>query len=256
MALAGRLKGKKVGLALGGGAVLGAAHIGVLKALEEKGIRADYVSGTSVGSYIGALYAFGMPWNKIDAIARDLKWLDVSRISISQYGLLSNSKLGDLIEENLGDVTFEQSPVPFAVVATDISNGEEVVLRKGSVAQAVMASTCIPGVVVPVEIEGRLLVDGGVVENVPIAPLKRMGADLIIAVDLNSGRRVEKPQNIIDVLLRSFHFLRKSATRLQTGEADILILPDLTDFNMYDMDQAGDLFDAGYNEAVKMLKGF
>ncbi len=252
--MARRFGGKKVGLALGGGAVLGAAHIGVLKALEEKGIGADLVSGTSVGSFIGALYAFGMNWEKIDAVAGDLKWLDVSRISISQYGLLSNSKLGDLIEEFLGDVTFEDSPIPLAVVATDISNGEEVVLGKGSVAQAVMASSCIPGIFVPVEIEGRLLVDGGVVENVPIAPLQSMGAEFIIAVDLNSGRKVERPHNIVDVLLRSFHFLRKSATRLQTEEADILILPDLTDFNMYDMDQAGDLFKAGYEEASRMLK--
>ncbi len=188
--MARRFGGKKVGLALGGGAVLGAAHIGVLKALEEKGIGADLVSGTSVGSFIGALYAFGMNWEKIDAVAGDLKWLDVSRISISQYGLLSNSKLGDLIEEFLGDVTFEDSPIPLAVVATDISNGEEVVLGKGSVAQAVMAAA-VSRDICPRGDRGRLLVDGGVVENVPIAPLQSMGAEFIIAVDLNSGRKVE-----------------------------------------------------------------
>ncbi|MDD3133985.1 MAG: patatin-like phospholipase family protein, partial [Synergistales bacterium] len=119
--------------------------------------------------------------------------------------------------------------------------------------QAVMASSCIPGVFVPVEIDGRLLVDGGGVENVPIDPLKRMGAEYVIGVDLNSGRRAEKPENIVDVLLRSFHFLRRSATRRQTGEADLLIVPDLTGFNMYDLDQAGELFEAGYQEAAKML---
>lgn len=245
---------KRVGLALGGGAVLGAAHIGVLKALKEKNIRVDLVSGTSVGSFIGAFYAFGMPWDQIDRITRELKWLDVSSISISRYGLLSNSGLGELIMEHLGDVSLEQAKVPLAVVATDISSGEEVVLTKGSVAQAVMASSCIPGVFVPVEIDGRLLVDGGVVENVPIDPLKRMGAEYVIGVDLNSGRMAEKPENIVDVLLRSFHFLRRSATRRQTGEADLLILPDLTGFNMYDLDQAGELFEAGYKEAARMLE--
>ena len=140
------------------------------------------------------------------------------------------------------------------MVATDISTGEKVLLRKGSVSSAVMASSCIPGVFVPVEMEGRLLVDGGLVENVPIAPLKEMEADLIIGVDLNAGQKHERPENIVEVLLRSFNFMLESATRLQTEEADLLIKPDLSKFNMYDMEQAGDLFEAGYLEAMKMLR--
>lgn len=245
---------RRVGLALGGGAVLGAAHIGILKALKENDVSVACIAGTSVGAFIGALFAFGMEWDEIDRITRDLKWLDVSRLSISQYGLLSNRKLGDLIAEHIGDVSFDQSAIPLAIVATDISTGEKIVLRKGSVASAVMASTCIPGVFVPVEMEGRLLVDGGLVENVPIAPLQEMGADIIIGVDLNAGQKNEKPKNIVEVLLRSFNFMLESATKLQTEKADILIRPDLSRFNMYDMDQAGDLFEAGYLEAEKMLQ--
>ncbi|MDO9508566.1 MAG: patatin-like phospholipase family protein [Thermovirgaceae bacterium] len=247
-------KNRKIGLALGGGAVLGAAHIGVLKALKENDVSIACLAGTSVGAFVGAFCAFGMEWEEIDKIARDLKWLDVSRVSISQYGLLSNRKLGDLIIEHVGDVSFDQAKIPLAMVATDITTGEKVVLREGSVASAVMASSCIPGIFVPVEMDGRLLVDGGIVENVPLTPLQEMGADLIIGVDLNSGRRDERPQNIVEVLLRSFNFMLASATRLQTEEADILIQPDLSGFNMYDMDQEGDLFEAGYLEAMKMLR--
>ena len=118
-----------------------------------------------------------------------MNWLDISGISLSQFGLLSNKKLGQLIIENLGNVTFDEAHIPVAMVAADITSGEKVVLKKGDVATAVTASTCIPGVFVPVEINNQLLVDGGIVENVPITPLKEMGADLIIGVDLNARKK-------------------------------------------------------------------
>ncbi|HDP97696.1 MAG TPA: patatin, partial [bacterium] len=166
-----KLKRKnKIGLALGGGAVLGAAHIGVLKAMEELDIPVHFVAGTSIGALVAALYAFGKDYKQIEKIAAELDWLDVSGLSLSQYGLLSNKKLGKIINKAIGDVDFEDARIPLAMIATDISHGKEVVLKQGNVATAVMASTCIPGIFIPVEIEGKLLVDGGVVENVPISP--------------------------------------------------------------------------------------
>ena len=117
---------QKVGLALGGGAALGASHIGVLKVLEEYGQRVDVVSGTSIGAMIGAFYAFGMDVDKIEEIAVDLKWLDVSSLSISRMGLLSNQKLGRLITRHLGNVNIEDAQKPLAIVATDLANGEVV----------------------------------------------------------------------------------------------------------------------------------
>ena len=247
-------KNKKIGLALGGGAVLGAAHIGVLKALKEHDISISYVSGTSIGAFVSAFLAFEKTWEKIEEIAKDLNWLDISGMSLSQFGLLSNKKLGKLITEHIGDVNFEDAKIPVAMIATDITSGDKVVLNKGNIAQAVMASTCIPGIFVPVEIEDRLLVDGGIVENVPITPLEDMGAEVIIGVDLNAEHARKKPENIIEVLLRSFDFLIKTATELQTAEADILIKPDLSDFNMVDIDQADDLIEVGYKEAIKILQ--
>ena len=243
----------KIGLALGGGAVLGAAHIGVLQALEERDISFSYLAGTSIGAFISAFLAFGRSWEEIKEIVKDLNWLDISGISLSQFGLLSNKKLGRIIQENLGDVNLEDAPIPVVMVATDITTGEKVVLKKGNVAKAVMASTCIPGIFVPVEINERLLVDGGIVENVPVTTLKDLGADLVIGVDLNARHRHSKPRNIIEVLLRSFDFTLKTATKLQTEQADILIEPDLSAFNMVDIDQVDDLIEQGYLEAKNIL---
>ena len=250
-----KLKRKnKIGLALGGGAVLGAAHIGVLKAMEELDIPVHFVAGTSIGALVAALYAFGKDYKQIEKIAAELDWLDVSGLSLSQYGLLSNKKLGKIINKAIGDVDFEDARIPLAMIATDISHGKEVVLKQGNVATAVMASTCIPGIFIPVEIEGKLLVDGGVVENVPISPLKDMGANTIIGVDLNAKTVFKKPENIIGVLLNTLDITLLNATKLQTEQADILITPDLSEFNLIDADQMNDLIEIGYSEARSVLE--
>ena len=247
-------KNKKIGLALGGGAALGAAHIGVLRALEEFDISISYVAGTSIGAFVAAFFAFNVHWKKISEIALKLNWLDISAISLSKMALLSNEKLGNLITEHIGDVSFDQSKIPVAMISTNISNGEKVILKQGNVARAVMASTCIPGIFIPVEIEDKLLVDGGIVENVPITPLKEMGADFIIAVDLNAEYSHKKPGNIVEVLLNTFDFTLMNATKLQTEEADFLIKPDLSSFSIVDAKQTADLIEKGYQEAKKELK--
>jgi NTE family protein len=246
-------KNEKVGLALGGGAVLGAAHIGVLRALEEFDISVRFISGTSIGAFVAAFFAFNKHWKDIREIALDLKWLDISAISLSKMGLLSNKKLGALITRHIGDVNFDQAGIPLAMIATDISNGEKVILKEGKIADAVMASTCIPGIFKPLEIGDKLLVDGGIVENVPMSPLQKMGADYIIAVDLHAGYSQKKPEGIVEVLLNTFNFAIMNVTKLQTEEADALIKPDLSSFNFVDADQTEDLVEEGYSEAKKVF---
>ncbi|MEO9966799.1 MAG: patatin-like phospholipase family protein [Reichenbachiella sp.] len=247
-------KGKKIGLALGGGAALGAVHIGVLKALEELDIEVAYITGTSIGALIASLHAFGKTSNEIEDVVTDLKWLDVSGLSLSRYGLLSNDKLGDLINDCIGSVRFEDSNIPLAMIATNITTGEKVIIEKNDVAAGVMASTCIPGVFIPIEIEDQLLVDGGIVENVPISPLRKMGADLIIGIDLNGQHTHKRPENIIEVLLNSFDFTMLTSAKMQNREADILIQPNLSSFNRVDIDQAPQLIDVGYKTALDVLK--
>ncbi len=243
-----------IGLALGGGAVLGAAHVGVLKAIEELGINLSYLTGTSIGAFVSAFYAFGIKSDELAEIARELKWLDITRITLSKYGLLSNEKLGELVIKYIGDRNIEDADIPLAMLATDIATGERVVIDKGPVASAVMASTCIPGIFKPVEINGRLLVDGGIVENVPIQANRQLGADYIIAVDLNSNHNTKMPDNILDVILNSFHFIMKQTVKPHTKTADLLIEPDLSAFNMSNMSQVEGLMEKGYEDGKESLK--
>lgn len=244
---------KKIGLALGGGAVLGAAHIGVIRALEEMDVEISYVTGTSIGAFVGALYAFGYNPKKIEEIALNLSWMDISGLVLFESGLLSNAKLGELLGESLGEKKIEDADIPLAVIATDITNGDKVVLDKGSVAKAVMASTCIPGVFGPVKFEDKLLVDGGIVENIPIDTIKKMGAEYVIGVDLNAIKTYHKPDSILDVIINSFHFTLKAAAKYQTEDADVLITPDLSKFNMVSTDQIKDLIEQGYKDAKQQL---
>lgn len=244
---------KKIGLALGGGAVLGTAHIGVLKALEENNISIDLIAGTSIGALVAAFYAFNTGYKEMEKIAKELEWFDITSISLSKYGLLKNDKLGKIIVDKIGDVTFDESKIKLAMIATDISNGKKVVLNKGNVANSVMASTALPGIFAPVEIEDKLLVDGGIVENLPIKTLKDMGAEYIIGVDLSFQHYQKKPENIIEVLINSFDYTIINATKYQLDEADLLIRPDLKEYNMIDTDQIEDLFKEGYNAAQKAI---
>jgi len=247
---------KKTGLALGGGAVLGAAHVGALRAIDDFDIRINYITGTSIGAFVAAFFAFGKNWKEIKDIALKLKWIDITGISLSRYGLLSNEKLGELIIEHIGHKNIEDSDIPLAMVATDVASGEKVILDKGSLADAVMASTCIPGIFKPVEINGKMLVDGGVVENVPINTVRKMGAEYVIGVDLNAKYIYKKPDNILDVIINSFHFVMQQSDKLQTEDADLLIKPDLSTFSKSDMSQVDELMKKGYEDSKKALKKF
>ncbi len=241
---------KKIGIALGGGAILGAAHIGVLKAFEEKEIAISAISGTSIGSFIAALYAFEVLPDEIEKIAADLNWLDISGFAFSRLGLLTNEKMGRKITEILGDVAFEDARIPLSMIATDVGGFEKVTLDSGSVALAVMASSCVPGIFTPVEIDDRMLVDGGLMENVPISPLFNRGMDVIIGVDLNAGRKYKKPEDLIDVVLNAIDITIDNVTRMQTQKADLVIAPKLSAYNRTDTGHVPDLVKEGYTAAM------
>lgn len=245
----------KVGVALGGGATRGAAHVGVLKAFEEMSIDIQSISGTSIGAYVASLYAFGISPSDITEEIRDLDWLNVSSFSLSnpKFGLLTNDKLGDSVEKLIGEVQIEDAPTPLAIVATNISNGKKSVLTQGTVHKAVMASACVPGVFSPVKIDGDLLVDGGLVENVPISPLKQLGASLTIGVDLNAHGSCQDPEDFIDVLINAIDIALDNATRIQTSEADVVIAPKVHTFSRTDAGQVDELISAGYSACKRTI---
>lgn len=233
--------------------MLGAVHVGVLRALEEKKIRIDCLAGTSIGAVVAALYAFRVPIDDIEKFSKELKWLDITKVSLSRLGLMSNEKLGDLLIEHIGNKDIEDAGIPLRIVATDIASGEKVILEKGNLADAVRASACIPGIFKPVEINGTMLVDGGIVEHIPITPLKAMGADRIIAVQLQIHQAAKKPDHIVEVMLNTFEFMVNNISKPYLKDADILIKPNLSEFDKVNTNQVNDLITKGYNEAMTRL---
>jgi len=185
--LAARLRGKRVGLALGSGSARGLAHIGVLRALVEAGIRIDLVAGTSMGAFVGALFAAG----KLDALEKEFLGMDwqgiVSLVDpvFPRSGLIDGHKIGEFVRRHVPEPGIESLPMPFRAVATDISTGEEVGIDSGNLVEAVRASIAVPGVFTPVRCNGRVLADGGLVNPVPVSAVRAMGAEAVIAVDLN-----------------------------------------------------------------------
>ena len=236
---------RRWGLALGGGAVLGYAHLGVLETMAEAGLRPDALSGTSAGAFIASLYAFGVPLVEMDRLLRGLRWKEITALSLASGGLFSNRELGDVLRATLGEARIEDAPLPLAVVAADVVSGEPVVFRSGDLASAVMASSCIPGLYVPVEVEGRLLVDGALVEDVPVSPLGSMGAEVRVGVSLLSRPRYRPPRSLLEVLVNAADIAILTNTRLQLAAADVAIVPDLGDFDHYDTAQLPALHAAG-----------
>ena len=177
----------KIGYALGGGAARGLSHIGVLKVLHKHGISPDVIAGTSIGAIIGALYAAGYDPEDIEKIVLGMDWKKLASLvdwTLPFSGLLQGKRVVSLLRSILGDITFSQLRFDFACVATDILSGEQVVLREGALVEAVRASISIPGIFTPVELSGRYLVDGGLVNTVPVSICREMGADYVIGVNV------------------------------------------------------------------------
>ena len=185
---------KKIGLALGSGSARGWSHVGVIQALTEAGIHIECVAGTSVGALVGAVYAAG----KIDTLQDTILQLDWKRIIsffdvvLPKSGLIDGKRVADFVREHVREQRIEDLPVPFRAVCTDLTTGREVSIRDGSIIKAVRASISVPGIFTPVRKDGTLLADGGLVNPVPVSTARQMGADFVIAVDLNHGIVREK----------------------------------------------------------------
>jgi NTE family protein len=245
-----------LGLALSGGAVLGCAHIGVLKAFDEAGVEITHLAGTSMGALVGSFYAFGLSGSEIEEIAEDLRWPDVTGFSTPRLGFFSQEKLQKTLRRHLGDVRIEEAEIPLAMVATDISTGEKVVMTEGDLALAASASACFPGVFIPVERDGRLLVDGGLVENLPLSPLEAWGVDRIVAVDVFLGMTFHRPTKMLELIKNAVDIVLVQAARVDAGKADLLIAPDLDTFNSTELKDIPALVKEGYRAGKEALERF
>jgi len=254
MLLLRKRRRKKVGLALSGGSVRGAAHLGVLEVLEREGIRPDFVAGVSAGSAVGAAYCAGLDLEEIKRIALGLQWRKLGRVTRPRLGILDGRRLEQYVEEIIGPLQFDELEIPFAAVAVDIVRGELVVLKEGPVARAVRASCALPGLFTPVEMGEKMLVDGGVLNNLPVSTVRDMGADYVIAVDLLPptiwGSR---PQNVFELLFLSFYTLMRAA-HSEAVEADCLIVPAIGEFNWVDFSQVPALIEKGREAAEAKIE--
>ncbi|AXI60434.1 hypothetical protein DLD99_08105 [Pseudomonas kribbensis] len=278
----------KVGLVLSGGAARGLAHIGVLKALEEQGIKIDAIAGTSMGAVVGGLYASGYKIDELEKLALNIDWqqalsdappredvpfrrkqddrdfLVKQKLSFRDdgslglpLGVIQGQNLALLLESLLAHTSdtrdFDKLPIPFRAVATDIANGEKVVFRKGHLPQVIRASMSIPAVFAPVELDGRLLVDGGMTDNIPLDVAREMGVDVAIVVDIGTPLRNRKQlTTVVDVLNQSITLMTRRNSEEQLAALhpnDVLIQPPLASFGATDFGRAEEMIDAGYRAA-------
>jgi len=245
----------KVGLVLGGGAVRGFAHVGVIRVLEREKIPIDFIVGTSVGSLVAAIYAdkknsFELEWIAFALEERDL--FDYTFISPTQ-GFVRGDRLEDFIVKKLSAKEIQQLKMPFAAVATDIQEGEVVVLQSGSLARAVRASSAIPGMFIPVRHQGKLLVDGGVLNNVPVDVARKMGAEVVIAVDLDGGKKSATVGNIFDTLAQTLYFMAAENAEAKLKLADIVVRPKVSDVALLDFSRKKELLTLGMEAAEAAL---
>jgi NTE family protein len=257
---------KKVGLALGGGYARGLAHISVIELLEKEGIPIDVISGTSIGSVIGALYAYKKDIFEIKKLAKQLDFVGVTSLvdlTLPKSGIIGGKRVINLLHRLLGDVQFSDLKVPLSCVAADIITGDEVVINEGSVLEAVRASISIPIIFSVMKKENRFLVDGGLVNPVPVSVAKQMGADFVIAVDVNPDRveraaqlnkqAEHKEPGIFQVMVQSIYITTYLTSHTVSEGADVIIHPHLAHIGPSEFYRAREIILEGELTAVDSM---
>jgi len=235
-----------IGLALGGGFARGIAHVGVLKVLEEAGIPIRLIAGTSVGALIGAAYCSGVTIAELEEVAYKVRFTTFARWTLSRYGFATNDRMVSFLTRTLKVQTFEELRIPLGVTATDFNTGEGMVFTSGSIIDPVRASCAYPGMFLPVEIRGRWLVDGMLSNPVPTRPLRAMGAERVLAVQLKGQwSKTTAPRHLFDVIGQSFAIAQDMMSSVWRSAADLVIEPDVAGFDYDDFKRAGELIHVG-----------
>jgi NTE family protein len=220
-------KPPRIGLALGGGAARGFAHIGVLQVLEEQGIKPDVIVGTSAGSVVATLYAAGKTPAEMANIAMNLDESSLSDWVFPGRSLMKGEAIAKLVRTHTGGKPIEAMRLPLGIVAADLQSGQAILFRKGDAAQAVRASSSVPGVFEPVKINGHEYIDGGAVSPIPVRFARQMGADLVIAVDISAIPEGQPTKGMVDILMQTFNIMGHSISQFELTEADVVMRPRL-----------------------------
>lgn len=242
----GRARRLRVGIALSAGAARGLAHLGVMRALAEAGIGWDMLAGTSMGAAVAVLTACGQDLGRLCGLVERLPWERLIRLGVPRMGLIRTDGIAEVLRLLIREKTLEALAVPTYVVACDIERGKRVVLDRGPAVPAVVASCAIPGIFPPVRLDGRLLVDGGVLDRLPAGVLRERGADFVIAVDAGLPAPSGRIRNLFDCILQSIDLLQREVTACRGASWDILIRPDLGLTSPTRFDLAGQFIQAGY----------
>lgn len=245
----------KIGLALSGGAARGFAHLGVLKAFEREGIPIDMIAGTSSGAIVAAMYAAGMKVEEIEAITRKINWMDILAPTWPREGLLSGEKIARFVEERIPVRYFTHLPIPLAVVAVDILSGKEYVFKRGRIGTAIQASCAVPGIFKPVRYKGMLLVDGGVLNNLPSKVVRDMGADVVIGVDVNKRDRLfNRLDNLFKVLLQCQYIMMEASSRRARELCDYVVEPEIGKGGFLSLERAAEFIRLGEKATIPVIK--
>lgn len=244
----------RLGIALGGGFARGLAHIGVLKVLEDAGLKPDFIAGTSVGAAIGACYCSGVSAREMTEIAGIIRFKDIARYCVSRLGLCSNDRMTQLLLRICKVRTFEELTTPLAVIATDFLTGEAAQFRSGDLIDPVRASCAYPGIFTPVSVQGRLMVDGMLAHCVPAVPVREMGAEKIISVSFNSHWvRSGAPRHVLDIIGQCFSIVTANMDGVWQAITDVSIVPDVGAFAYDAFEKAAQLIETGAKAARAAL---
>ena len=240
-------KPAKIGLALGGGAARGFAHVGVIAVLEEAGLRPQFVVGTSAGSLVAALYASGKTSAQLQQTALNMEEVAITdwMLPIIGRGMFRGDALARYVNELVAGRLLENMAIPLGIVATDLGSGNAVLFQKGDTGTAVRASSAVPAVFVPVKINGREYVDGGLVSPVPVRFARQMGADVVIAVDISNPPEGNTADGTLQILLQTFAIMGKSINQYELAGADVVVKPSLTGLKSADFTSRQRAIDAG-----------
>ncbi|RLQ95850.1 patatin-like phospholipase family protein [Falsibacillus albus] len=247
------MKKPKIGLALGSGGARGFAHLGVMKAFQEHNIGIDLIAGSSMGALVACFYGIGHDMEQLYKLSTAFKRKFYLDFTVPKMGFIAGNRIKEFIRLFTHGKNIEDLRIPTAVVATDLTNGEKVVFKKGLIADAVRASISIPGIFVPEKIDGKLLVDGGVVDRVPVSVVKEMGADIIIAVDVSNVKPNAEISTIYDVIMQSIDIMQMELVANREVESDIMIRPPVEKFSTRAFTNIEEIIKIGEETALKML---
>lgn len=256
-------KPKKVGLALGGGGAKGLAHIGVIRVLEEAGIEISFIAGTSMGALVGGWYAATKNIGELENLFLRVRHKDIfsmtHMIRKKETGIFRNDSVTRVLEDALKGIKINECKIPFAALATDVKNGEQVILDSGNLEKAIQASTALPIVFKPIEIDGKTLMDGGFVNPVPADVVREMGAECVIAVDVSSkwtdfSEMEFGPTHIYSVIPKALSVIEYQIAKKVLLKADIVLCPPVISYHWHNFESAKDIMDIGETEARNSLK--